>query len=300
MRILLTGRTGQVGGALLPQLAAHDVIAPTRAEFDLRHAAELASFVARVRPELIVNCAADTAVDDAENNVARADAVNATAPGALAVAAAAVGAGMLHFSTDYVFDGTATAPYRETDACAPINAYGRSKRAGELAVQASGAAHLIVRTSWVYAASGRNFLRTMLHLFAEREVVNVVADQIGAPTPATQIGAMIAAIVGRMEAGAAAHLSRQGGILNMACRGQTSWHGFALAILDEARRRGWKLKIRELRPIASADYPTRAPRPRFSVFDLGRLEREFGLAPPDWRAALAELMDRLPAPPTEA
>ena len=293
MRILLTGASGQVGGSLKVRLSGHDVVAPDRKAFDLEQSETIVPFIDRVRPHLIINCAAYTAVDEAEQDRQRAAQINGIAPGLIAAAAKAAGAGLIHFSTDYVFDGLAKQPYRETDSCIPLNAYGRTKLQGEQAIAAAGGEYLIVRTSWIYAAAGKNFLMTMLRLGAERPSLRVVVDQTGTPTSANAVASMMAAIVTQMGDAPTQYLRQHGGVLNATCAGQTTWHGFATAIFDEARRHGMRLAVETVEPIAAAQYPTPARRPNYSVLDLTRLNREFGIAPASWRDALTEVMDRL-------
>jgi dTDP-4-dehydrorhamnose reductase len=291
MRILLTGSSGQVGTALRSRLSAHDVAAADLPELDFEDSEATARFVEHARPQLVINCAAYTAVDDAERDTARATQINATAPGVIAAAARKVGAGVIHFSTDYVFDGTAQRPYRETDPCAPINFYGRTKLDGEHAIAAAGCEHLIVRTSWLYGAIGQNFLLTMLRLGAEREVVDVVDDQTGSPTSAVVVAQGVAMIVGQMGGDACGYLRLHGGIVNMTCAGQTTWHGFATAIFDEARRRGGRLAVKAVRPVTTAQFPRPARRPAYSVLDLTRLRQEFHVVPTRWNDALRQVLD---------
>ncbi|MBX9404039.1 dTDP-4-dehydrorhamnose reductase [Lysobacter sp. BMK333-48F3] len=296
MRLLLLGGDGQVGHELRRSLAPlGEVVTTTRSgrlaedgsaceTLDLAQPDAIEPLLRRVRPDHVINATAYTAVDRAENERELAFVVNAGAPERLAQLCAADGIGLIHYSTDYVFDGSGTRPYLETDPTGPISAYGESKLAGEEAIRASGADHLILRTAWVYATRGHNFLRTMLRLGGEREELRVVADQHGSPTPAWLL------------ADAAAQVLRQGlkqsGVRHLVAGGQTSWHGFAEAIFEEALARGLIARQPRVEPIATADYPTPARRPAYSVLDSGRLRDEYGLDVPHWRAALAATLDR--------
>lgn len=284
-RVLLLGASGQVGCALRRSMPAdYELHAPGSAQLDLGDAAALADEVRRLRPQLIINAAAYTAVDRAESDPDRAMAVNARAPQVLAQEAAELGAVLVHYSTDYVFDGEGARPYREDDSPAPLNVYGRSKLAGDEAVQASGGAFLIFRTSWVYSLDGSNFLLTMRRLLSERDELGVVDDQVGSPTWAGEIAAATLEILGRAQGELAPFVREHAGLYNLSCSGQTSWFGFAAAIreLMARERRG----LAQLRPITTDQYPTPARRPRFSVLDGGRLRQRFGLQLPDWRASL--------------
>ena len=285
MKLLLLGGNGQVGRELrrsLPVLG--QVVVATRdgvgvdlaADFDAPVA--LAQLVQRVAPEVVVNAAAYTAVDKAESEPDAAFRVNALATAALAQACAATGALLLHYSTDYVFDGRGTRPYRENDPTSPLGAYGASKLAGEEMIRASGARHAILRTAWVYAAHGSNFLRTMLKLAADRDQLRVVADQIGAPTPAAWIADTTTSILRKGVRGS--------GIWHLTAAGQTSWQQFAEAIFDEAMTLGLLTRRPVVHAITTADYPTPARRPAYSVLDTAALQRIYGITPPAWRDAL--------------
>lgn len=285
MRLLLLGGNGQVGRMLrrvLPALG--EVIVATRdgaaadVAADLDQPQALPALVRQIAPDVVVNAAAYTAVDRAESEPEAAFRANAEAPAALAQGCAATGALLVHYSTDYVFDGRSARPYREDDATAPLGVYGVSKRAGEEAIRASGARHMILRTAWVYAAQGRNFLRTMLRLAAEREELRVVADQVGAPTPAAWIADATGQLL-RQEVPAS-------GTWHLTAAGETSWHGFAQAIMDEAQAAGLLARRPRVLPITSAEYPTPARRPAYSVLDTAKLQRDFGIAPPAWRDGL--------------
>jgi dTDP-4-dehydrorhamnose reductase len=279
-RILLLGATGQIGHALhrtLPALGT--VYAPPRADVDMETPDALRRVVERTAPDAIVNAAAYTAVDQAEEEPERAETINCTAPGILAAAAAARNAWMVHYSTDYVFDGTKRSPYTEEDPTAPLGVYGRTKRDGEAALQASGSKHLILRTSWVYSLRRSNFLRTMLRLADERDHLSVVDDQVGSPTWAEWIADATAQILekvlGRDDSAASS------GLYHLSSRGQTSWYGFARAIFKHFDR------SIDIDPIASEAYPTRAERPRYSVLDTRRVARRFDLQIPSWTEQLA-------------
>ena len=285
MKLLLLGGNGQVGRELRRSLLPlGELVVATRdggdadavADFDAP--ASLAVLIERTAPEVVVNAAAYTAVDKAETDAAAAFRINAEAPAAIAQACVDTDALLVHYSTDYVFDGNATRPYREDDATAPLGVYGASKLAGEQAIRASGARHAILRTAWVYAAHGRNFLLTMLRLANERDELRVVADQIGAPTPAAWIADATAEIVRR---GVVAS-----GTWHLVADGETSWHGFAEAIVDDAHALGLIARKPRVVAIPTADYPTPARRPAYSVLDTTRLQRDFGVAPPDWRDGL--------------
>ncbi len=241
MRILLTGTSGQVGGALFRLLRAqHEILAPRRKELDLSQPGEIAVALDHFRPELIINPAAYTVVDQAEDEPDLAMLVNAEAPAELARWAARNNAPLIHFSTDYVFDGSGETPWREVDFCRPLSSYGRSKWEGEKAIQVSGASHLIIRTSWVYAAQGTNFLRTMARLAREREELRVVADQFGAPTSAPSIAEAVLAMLARRTSARelAADFAAAQGLVHLANSGTTSWHGFACAIVDGLKGEG--------------------------------------------------------------
>lgn len=299
MKILLFGANGQVGHELRRSLAPlGDVVATTRSgvlpdgdaceavDFDRPDA--LAGLVGRIAPAIVVNAAAYTAVDKAEGDAETAFRVNAEAPGALARACAARGIPFVHYSTDYVFDGASSRPYREDDATAPLGVYGASKLAGEAAVRAADGRHLILRTSWVYGVRGHNFLRTMLKLAQEREELRVVADQQGTPTSAHLVADMTARLLAlRVPASGTLHLTAGGG---------TSWHGFAEAIVAGATSRGLLLRAPRVVPITTAEFPTAARRPASSRLDVTRLESLMGTAMPDWQTGLAQVLDDLGLP----
>lgn len=292
MKLLLLGGNGQVGRELrrsLPQLG--EIVVATRdgaeadaiADFDAPES--LAALIARVAPDVVVNAAAYTAVDKAESDADAAFRINAEAPAAVAGACAASGALLVHYSTDYVFDGSATRPYREDDATSPLGVYGASKLAGEAAIRASGARHAILRTAWVYASHGKNFLLTMLRLASERDELRVVADQVGAPTPAAWIADATAALI---RAGVA-----QSGTWHLTAGGATSWHGFAEAIIDDAHARGLIARKPRVVAVPTSDYPTPARRPAYSVLDTAKLRHDFGVEPSQWRDGLRRTLEAL-------
>ncbi|MDG6347386.1 dTDP-4-dehydrorhamnose reductase [Luteimonas sp. 8-5] len=297
-RILLLGADGQLGTELRRSLSPlGDIVAATLSGRLGEDACEAADFsepgslqplVERVAPDIVVNAAAHTAVDRAETERGLAFAINAEAPAVLATACAARGARLVHYSTDYVFDGSGTRPYREDDATSPLGVYGHSKRAGELAVLGSGARHLLFRTAWVYAAHSHNFLRTMLRVGAERDELRVVADQVGTPTPAALIADVTARALERADA-------TRSGLWHLTPTGQTSWHGFAEAIFEGAVARGLLARRPKVEAITTADYPTPAARPAWSVLDCTALQRDFAIHLPDWREGLADTLDQLRA-----
>lgn len=297
MRILLLGANGQVGHALHRSLVGlGDIVATTRSGrlpgsqapcpvADLDRPAALPALIAGVAPDVVVNAAAHTAVDRAESEPDAAFRINAEAVGALADACHARGALLVHYSTDYVFPGDADRPWREDDATAPLGVYGASKLAGEDAVRASGCAHLILRTAWVYGARGHNFLRTMLRLGAERDELKVVADQVGSPTPAPWIAQATALALARRGA--------QSGTWHLVAGGETSWHGFAGAIFEDARRAGLIDRVPTVHAVGSDAYPTAARRPAYSRLDTGKLAADFGIRLPDWRDGLRQVIAEL-------
>ena len=283
MRILLTGCAGQLGRELKRSLAClGEVIACDRQEFDLADPDALRDAVRDAAPAVIVNAAAHTAVDKAESEPELAMAINAIAPGVLAEEAKRLGALLIHYSTDYVFDGTKPAPYTEDDSPAPLSVYGRSKREGELAIAATGARHLILRTSWVYGLHGANFMKTMLRLGKEHDELRVVGDQIGAPTWSRHLADVTALVLARKDI--------PNGLYHLAAAGETSWHGYAEAIFYEAQRVGLMDKSPVVHRITSADYPLPAARPANSRLDCSRFRRDFDLTLPDWRTGLIDCL----------
>jgi dTDP-4-dehydrorhamnose reductase len=294
MRILVTGASGQVGGALTSALAGlGTVIASDRSMLDLSQPQQLPALLDRIAPDIIINPAAYTAVDQAEDEPALATRVNATAPGVMAQWAAKRAVPLIHFSTDYVFNGAGEAAWREDDPTAPLSVYGASKLAGEREILGAGGCSLIVRTSWIYAARGQNFLRTMARLAREREELRVVADQIGAPTSARLIAACLARMLAGGRDDLRARTAQVQGVLHLSASGAASWQQFASAIVDGLKARGVKLTVARVVPIRSEDYPTRATRPHNSRLDLRRLQEVFGITPPHWQQALAPELDEL-------
>jgi len=290
MRLLVIGRTGQIATELLPRLASagHEGVALEPPEFDMTNAAQVAAAFERHRPEAVVNCAAYTAVDKAEDEPGLAYAVNATGPKLLGEAAARVGIPVVHYSTDYVFDGSKPEPYTEADPPNPVGVYGASKLAGEQALHAAQPRSATLRTAWVCSPHGGNFVKTMLRLGREREELRVVADQHGAPTFAADLAAAAVALLPRLAAAPAG--DPVFGITHLTGAPYTTWHGFADAILAGAARRGQPAP--RLVPISTADYPTRARRPANSRLDCSRAAR-LGLPPRDWREGLERCLDAL-------
>jgi dTDP-4-dehydrorhamnose reductase len=289
MRILVTGSTGQVGFELCRALAPlGEIAAPSRAELDLARPESVRAYFRDRRFDWIVNAAAYTAVDRAEKERELALVINGVAPGILAEEAARQGAGLVHYSTDYVFDGSSERPYREDDPPAPLNVYGETKLAGERAVLAAGGNCLIFRTSWVYGARGSNFMRTILRLAHEREELTVVDDQVGAPTWSRMIAQATALIVAglRSQGGQWPHVR---GVYHLTAKGYASWHGFATEILaldpDRAGQRAQRIKA-----IPSSAYATPARRPANSRLDCTALTRTFGISLPDWRTSLEQAL----------
>jgi dTDP-4-dehydrorhamnose reductase len=303
MRILLLGANGQVGFELQRALSPlGELVAATRsgvlpggascARIDLADPNALVAALDALRPGVVVNAAAYTAVDRAESEPDAARQANGVAPGLLGDWCAAQDALLLHYSTDYVFDGGARRPWREQDATGPLGVYGQTKLEGEQAIAASGCRHLILRTAWVYAARGHNFLRTMLRLGAERDELRVVADQVGAPTPARWLGAASAALLARIDRSTGADAL---GVFHLAAGGETSWHGFAEAIFEDAVVAGLLPRAPKVAAIPAVEFPTPAARPAYSVLDGRRLADAHDLRLPDWRDGLRQVVAELAA-----
>lgn len=302
MKILLIGRNGQVGFQLQRTLACLGTVIAldrhTKPRADLLDPDSVRLAVLQIRPDVIINAAAYTAVDQAETDVELARQINGVAPGVLAELAKIVGAGLIHYSTDYVFDGTSAVPYREDAATAPTSSYGASKLAGEQAIAAVGVPHLIFRTAWVYDIRGRNFLATMLRLFAERDIVRVVADQHGAPTWARLIAEATADVLLLCRDGNQFAPGGRSGTYHLTSAGETSWFGFAEAIRESAVALGLlSPDAGRPEPITTQEYPTAARRPAYSVLDNTKLQVAFNLCLPDWHSALQLALAQHPALP---
>jgi len=305
LRILLTGRKGQIGAqlaALLPSLG--EVAAFDRQELDLLNLDQLRRAIRDVQPNMIVNAAAYTSVDQAETDEQQARIINVDAPALMAEEAKRIGASLVHYSTDYVFDGSSSLPYAETDQPNPLNVYGKTKLAGEEAIRAIGTPHLIFRTAWVYGTTGRNFLLTILRLATEREELKVVHDQVGAPTWSQEIATSTERILRQLSQQGRDSISKFGGTYHITAASKTNWFEFAKMILEEASRmprgipwfetatKGQPLVTRCVTAITTEEYPTPARRPSYSVLSNSRLKQDFGFELPAWslqlRAVFAE------------
>ncbi|MDJ0702254.1 MAG: dTDP-4-dehydrorhamnose reductase [Leptolyngbyaceae cyanobacterium MO_188.B28] len=288
MKVLLIGSEGQVGQELKRVLIEPlRVVGLSRQQLDLSNLDQIYPTVVEHRPDWVINAAAYTAVDQAEREPELASQINAQAPAILAKAAAACNAAMVHLSTDYVFDGAQGRPYIETDSPCPMNCYGKSKLAGEVAVQQANPHHLIVRTAWVYGSHGKsNFVKTMLRLGAEREIIKVVSDQIGAPTWAKDIALTVAHMINLP-------VSKTAGIYHYTNSGVISWYDFAIAIFAEAIHLGLLTKAPEVIPITTADYPTLARRPANSALSCTKITELLGHYPPYWRESLRKMLSEL-------
>lgn len=295
MKILLLGKNGQVGWELQRSLAPLGnliALGSDSAQWcgDFRDLAGIEATVRAIAPDVIVNAAAYTAVDQAETDMATCRTVNASAPAVLAAVAASIGALLIHYSTDYVFDGSGNASRDELAATGPLSVYGSTKLEGEQAIVASGCQHLIFRTSWVYAARGGNFAKTMLRLAGERERLSVVADQIGAPTGADLIADVTAHAIRTVQA-----RPELGGIYHLAAAGETSWHGYASYVIEFARKAGIDIKVAnaEIVAVGSASFPTPAVRPKNSRLNTQKLQSVFSLTLPEWQCGVARMLSEI-------
>ncbi|MBI5885207.1 MAG: dTDP-4-dehydrorhamnose reductase [Deltaproteobacteria bacterium] len=290
MKILVTGSEGQLGRDLIPRLkaAGHDVCGYDVGSLDITDAAKTSELVAAEKPFVIINCAAYTQVDKAETERDAAYAVNRDGAANLAQAAARCKARLIHISTDFVFDGLKSTPYAEADAVNPLSVYGASKLAGEEAVAGRLPEHIIVRTAWLYGGQGNNFVKTILRLASERESLNIVYDQIGTPTWTSDLSDAIVLTVKAVESGKTPY-----GVYHYTNEGVASWYDFAVAIVEEARRRGLKVKCNSLEPILTSGYPTPAKRPAYSVLDKEKFKKTFGVEIPYWRVSLKNMMTEL-------
>jgi dTDP-4-dehydrorhamnose reductase len=300
-RILIAGECGQVGEALIRTLAPYgEIVAPTLDELDLTDTKAIRRIMREVKPRWVVNAAAHTAVDKAESERELSFALNATAPEILAEEARNIGAVMVHYSTDYIFDGSKATAYVESDSANPLNVYGRSKLAGEMALSASGAAYFTFRTSWVYGATGNNFVRSILRLAREREHLRIVADQHGGPTWSFELARMTADVIGQVERLAGQNecsLSEaarpMSGLYHATGSGETTWYGFAVRAIAELQKREPEARLATVEPIPTSEYPTPAKRPMNSRLDCSKLERTFGWRMPEWSDSLATVVGLL-------
>ena len=295
-KILLTGVNGQVGQALSKRLSEYEVVALSRDQLDLTHTDEIRRVVQLTQPDLIINPAAYTAVDKAESEPELAFAINATAVQTLAEEAAKLNAALIHFSTDYVYNGTKTQPYVETDVVAPVSVYGKSKMAGEDAIRAVSLPHLILRTSWVYGEYGKNFLKTILRLAAERDGLRIVGDQFGAPTSSSSIADAVVTLTQQWMP----KEEIQTGTYHFTNTGEISWHGFSCEIVNEYNRlapsKNWpplKASVNQIAEITTTDYPTPANRPANSRLDNTKLKQVFGVELPTWKEGLQQVMQNI-------
>ena len=293
MRILVTGAHGQLARSLVEaaaNLRQFDLMALGRPSLDIGVPGSAAEQIQKLKPQLVINTAADTDVDGAEEHQQLAYRLNAEAAGEVAAAAAAIDAPIIHLSTDYVFDGKSTTPYADDAPTKPLNAYGRTKLAGEEAVRSANSSHLILRTSWVYSPFGRNFVKTMFEAAGERDELRVVADQRGSPTSALELAEALLKVAQIWKSGATTGL---GEIYHLAGTPDASWHDLAAEVM--ARRKARGLPVAKLTPIAAGDWPMRAIRPQYSVLDSSRFARDFGSGLPDWRQSVGVVIGRLAA-----
>jgi len=292
--LLLFGAGGQVGWELRRSLSLlGEVVAVDQAQVDLQDVQAVRAIIDEVRPTAIINAAAYTAVDRAESEPDQAHAINARAPAVMAEAAKTLEVPLVHYSTDYVYDGQKSGPYVETDATAPLSVYGTTKRAGDEAIMAAGCRYLILRTTWVYAARGHNFIKTILRLAAERDALRIVADQVGTPTSAELIADITAIALRKLLAD-----EHEGGLYHCAATGNTSWHGYARYIVEQATACGMDLKVtpEAIEPIPTSAYPVPAARPANSVLNCQRLENDFHITLPDWQVHVARTIEELTNP----
>ena len=295
--VLLFGADGQLGHALLAELSVLGRLIPlTLADVDIADVKALRAVIHRHAPRFIVNAAAYTAVDKAEQEPDLAQAINATAPGIMATEAKALGATMVHYSTDYVFNGQSAQPYKEIDATDPVSVYGRSKRDGDLQVMANAGAFFIFRSSWVVGAHGGNFLKTMLRLAQERDILSVVADQHGVPTSARWMAQVTCEALQNPQHAALS------GLYHLSNAGRTTWHGYAQYVLAQAAQMGWQLKIKpeDVKAIATSDYPLPAARPANSLLDTSLVQQSLGLVIPTWEFGVDEVLSTLRAQITKS
>ena len=293
MKILLTGASGQIGFELRRSLAPiGDIFAPSRHELDLSNEASIRQVVRRTRPDLIINPAAYTAVDKAESNRDLAFTINADAPRILGEEALKLDAAVIHFSTDYVFDGSKEGAYKELDAANPRSVYGASKLAGEVELQAATYKHLILRTSWVVSAHGNNFAKTMLRLASERNNLGVVSDQVGSPTSAALLADLTTLLV-RQQLEMADDFPY--GLYHAAASGITNWHSYACYVIERARAAGYPIKVSpdDIKAIRTEDYPTPAARPANSHLDTSKFQETFGLRLPEWNHGVDHILDQI-------
>lgn len=294
MRIVVTGATGQIGTALSERLQSQGkIIATDRATLDLSKPETIPHILGQIAPDIVINTAAYTAVDRAEDEPELAQLVNTEAPGVMARWSAKENVPFVHFSTDYVFDGAGEVPWSEEDAPRPLSIYGASKLAGEEQIRAANGSCLIIRTSWVYASGGTNFLRRIAELGRNETELRVVADQIGAPTSAALIAEAVATILTGGLDSFRAQTAKAGGIVHLAATGEASWHLFATEIVGGLRSRGVRLAAQRVIPIRTEERPARAKRPLNSRLNLGRLQTVFGITTPHWRVALKPELDKV-------
>ena len=299
--ILLSGANGQLGWELNHTLSPqYEVHALERSKLDLTNSKQIRQRVSEIKPDIIINAAAYTAVDKAEQEPELAFAVNAEAPAILAEEAARIDASLIHYSTDYVFDGSGTQPWREEDRPAPLNVYGKSKLAGEQAIKASAVPHLIFRTSWVYGAHGHNFVKTILRMASEKEEMSIIDDQIGAPTSSAFLANTTAQVLSQLTDNPKKGIAENSDTYHLCCSGETSWHGFASEIVRLAEQNDVHLALKTIHRIPSSAYPTPAQRPQNSRLDCSRLNKVFGLQPVTWQTALAQALPHIIASQIEA